>query len=80
MKLLHIWDAVEADFQRDYHIDLVEQLDHMSWRKFMALVNNLSPYGAVAACIRAKNEDNGNNNPKNDEDAANALFSSIVAV
>lgn len=46
----------------------------------MALVNNLSPYGAVAASIRAKNEDNENTSPKDDEEMANALFSSIVAI
>ncbi len=78
--LLHIWDAVEADFQRDYHIDLVEQLDHMSWRRFMALVNNLSPYGAVATRIRAKNSEDRPNSPMNDEEMANAFFSSIVAM
>lgn len=71
---------MEADFQRDYGINLVEQIDHMSWRRFIALVNNLSPYGAVAACIRAKNEETEENGPVDDEERANALFSSIVAV
>lgn len=52
----------------------------MSWRRFIALVNNLSPYGSVAACIRAKNEDAKENDPTNDEEQANALFSSIVSV
>lgn len=77
--MLHIWDAVEADFQRDYQIDLVERLDQMSWRKFLALVNNLSPYGSVASSIQAANEEKEKQG-QDDEEAANAFFSSIVAV
>ena len=47
--MLQLWDAVEADFTRDYGIDLTERLDRMSWRRFSALLRNLSPWGAVAA-------------------------------
>ena len=36
---------------RDYGIDLVEQIDAMSWRRFTALFRNLSPYGAVASRV-----------------------------
>lgn len=36
---------------RDYQIDLVEQIDTMSWRRFSTLFRNLSPYGAVASRI-----------------------------
>lgn len=36
---------------RDYHIDLVEQIDTLSWRRFSILFRNLSPYGAVASRI-----------------------------
>lgn len=51
MNLLHVWDAVEADFQRDYGIDLMEQIDGLSWRRFTALFRNLSAYGAVASRV-----------------------------
>ena len=34
---------------RDYGIDLMEQLDHMTWRRFVVLFSNLSPYGATAS-------------------------------
>ena len=47
LNMIHIWDAVEADFLRDYRIWLVDQLEHMTWRQFLVLLNNLSPYGAV---------------------------------
>lgn len=53
----------------------------MSWRYFLTLVNNLSPYGAVAMQIRAANDKNEpSGNPADDEAAANAYFASVVSV
>lgn len=80
--MLHIWDAVEADFERDYGINLMEQIDTMSWRRFVVLLNNLNPHGSVAATIRAKydNQNFENRTEKQEEQAANAFFSSIVSV
>lgn len=77
--MLHIWDAVEADFLRDYGIDLVEQIDKMSWRRFLALLNNLSPYGAVAMRIDAEHDKN-ETDELTDEQRANAFFSSVVSI
>lgn len=79
--MLHIWDAVEADFLRDYGIVLMEQIDLLSWRLFCVLLHNLSPNGAVAVRIRAAS-DKTNRETDEDEDkqAANAFFSSIVSV
>lgn len=37
------WGAVEADFQREYGIDLLDGLDVMSWRRFTVLLSGLSP-------------------------------------
>lgn len=72
---------MEADFLRDYQIRLVEQIDTMTWRFFLTLVNNLSPYGAVAAHIRSANDKNElSDNPADDEAAANAYFASVVSV
>ena len=79
--MLHCWDAVEADFLRDYRIRLVEQIDNMTWRYFLTLVNNLSPYGAVAMYIRARDDKNEpSDDPADDEAAANAFFASVVSV
>lgn len=78
--MLHIWDAVEADFMRDYNIRLVEQLDRMTWRLFLVLLNNLSPYGAVAMRIRSMNDKKQETDNDQDERDANAFFSSIVSV
>jgi hypothetical protein len=33
---------VEADFQREYGIDLMASLDSMSWRRFVVLLGGLS--------------------------------------
>ena len=77
--MLHIWDAVEADFYRDYGILLVERISTLSWRLFLALLNNLSPYGAVAARVSDEQEKK-NNEPEDDEAAANAFFSSVVSI
>ena len=53
----------------------------MTWRFFLALVNNLSPYGAVALNIRAAQDKNEpSNDPADDEAAANAYFASVVSV
>ena len=51
----------------------------MSWRYFLALVNNLSPYGAVALAIRLE-QDKPSDDPADDEAAANAYFARVVSV
>lgn len=79
--MIHIWDAVEADFLRDYKIQLMDQIDDMTWRQFLVLLNNLSPHGAVAARIRAYAEKKDTETTEEqDEKAANAFFSSIVSM
>lgn len=76
--MLHIWDAIEADFLRDYRILLVERLEHMSWRYFLVLLHNLTPYGAVAARMQEL-ERQPVEDEEGDEAAANAFFASVVA-
>lgn len=76
--MLHLWGAIEADFLRDYRIDLLEQLDYMTWRKFLVLLNNLSPNGAVAVQIRSENE-KPEPDEQADEVAANAFFTSVLS-
>lgn len=78
--MLLIWDAIEADFLRDYGITLTERLDHMTWRLFLVLLNNLSPHGAVAARVRAEADKMTETTESEDEKAANAFFSSIVSM
>lgn len=82
-----MWDAIEADFLRDYGIDLVEQLPGMSWRRFLTLCRGLSPYGAVAVRIRAMQDKRSREQGERDSEdedadrrAAEAFFSSVVSV
>ena len=46
--MLAVWGYIEADFQRDYGLNLAVSLPHMSWRRFKILLHGLSPWGAVA--------------------------------
>ena len=80
--MLHIWDAVEADFERDYSINLMEHIDKMSWRRFLVLLNNLNPHGAVAAMIQSMNNtDNIEERTEAEEEkAASDFFSSLMSV
>ena len=77
--MLLIWDAIEADFLRDYGIDLREQIRSISWRRFLVLLNNLSPTGAVAVSIRAEAEKQEKEGAEGKE-AADAFFSSVIAI
>jgi hypothetical protein len=42
------WALVEADFMREYGIDLVGDLPRLTLRRFMVLVRGLGPASAVA--------------------------------
>lgn len=46
--MLAIWAAIEADFQRDYGLDLPRELPRMSWRRFKTLLAGLGPDSAAA--------------------------------
>ena len=43
---------VEADFQREYGIDLSKEIDNMSWRRFVVLLQNLSTNSIYVMHIR----------------------------
>lgn len=43
------WALVEADFAREYGIDLVTELPRLTLRRFMVLVRGLGPASAVAS-------------------------------
>ena len=65
---------MEADFQRDYGMNLGKELDGMSWRRFSVLLRHLSPFGAVAQAaekVRSEGEES--------ESAARSFFSSMVS-
>ena len=43
------WALVEADFMREYGMDLVTELPRLTLRRFMVLVRGLGPASAVAS-------------------------------
>jgi hypothetical protein len=43
------WALVEADFLREYGLDLVVELPRLTLRRFMVLVRGLGPGSAVAS-------------------------------
>ena len=70
---------MEADFLRDYGIDLMEQLEHMSWRRFVVLYRNLSPYGATASRADALRKEMAlEPDPERDKAAAAEFFADIM--
>lgn len=76
--MLHVWDAIEADFLRDYGIRLVEHLDAMTWRYFLVLVNNLSPWGTTAAKIAE--EQKKQTDEVSEQEAADMFFARTVSI
>ncbi len=77
--MLLLFDALEADFLRDYGIDLVKALPEMTWRRFLVLTHNLSPYGAAAMRLQEMTE----RAPKGEaaeKRAAERFFTSVTSV
>lgn len=74
-----MWDAVEADFFRDYGIDLMEQLDKMTWRRFRVLLRNINPFGAVAMKMEEMRKEPDEDDPETDKAQADAFFSKILS-
>lgn len=57
---------MEADFQREYSIDLshARALRRMSWRRFLLLVRGLGPQSATAMALRSRMYDLSSGKPK----------------
>jgi len=47
---------VEADFQREYGINLIEMLPTMNWRRFSILWRGLGP-NSVTVCLNSSKND-----------------------
>jgi hypothetical protein len=55
MDILKDWAILEADFRREYNIDLVRDR-HLSWRSFLILANGLSPNSIWVMTYKGRNE------------------------
>lgn len=54
--ILSDWAIIEADFQREYGLNLVEALPQMSWRRFIVLLNALSGNSVYLNVLRGRKE------------------------
>ncbi|WP_409264024.1 hypothetical protein [Lysinibacillus irui] len=54
------WALIEADFQREYGLNLEESIDQISWRRFLILILGLSPNSALVNKIAHENKQNEN--------------------
>ena len=68
---------MEADFQRDYGINLREEAERMSWRRFLVLLHNLSPYGAVAMRTKELQKQARDEDPETERRAAGDFFKAM---
>ncbi len=72
---------MEADFQREYRIDLMPALDSgMTWRRFCALVTGLSGDSALlAANSQSSGTSGGSGQLITDPKASERAFRSLMA-
>lgn len=47
---------MEADFLREYRIDLSKEIGDITWRKFLILIRGLSPGSATASRVNSRQE------------------------
>lgn len=66
---------LEADFQREYRIDLTRDLWNMSWRRFTTLMNNLSGESVYILTLQARKE--GKVAIEMNDEESNALLDSF---
>lgn len=50
--MLERWSLLEADFLREYQLDLNVAIGELSWRRFRALLSGLSGTSAWAVSLR----------------------------
>lgn len=72
--ILANWRLIEADFRREYRIDLVFEISKMSWRYFLSLLSGLSAESRFMTKLQQKEEQEKD---MIDDDEAIALFGSL---
>lgn len=74
--ILANWRLIEADFRREYRIDLVSEIRTISWRYFLALLSGLSADSRFMMKLQEKQEQSKD---LIDDDEAMALFGSLAS-
>lgn len=57
INILEQWSLIEADFQREYGINLAEDIGAMSWRRFSILLKGLSRDSVFVLTNRSDDSD-----------------------
>lgn len=52
--MIRHFGTIEADFEREYRIDLADEVWDMSWRRFMVLLRGLSLRSGWVSLARAR--------------------------
>lgn len=74
--ILANWRLIEADFRREYRIDLILEIRTMSWRYFLALLSGLSADSRFMMKLQEKQEESKD---LIDDGKAMALFNSLAS-
>jgi hypothetical protein len=64
--IIENWTYIEADFIREYGIDLMESLPGMSWRRFSILLKGLGPNSTFVLVNASKDKPNNTLSKKKD--------------
>ena len=73
------WDLIEADFQREYQINLISEYETMSWRRFLVLLRGLGPNSVLAISMMSNRQKKEAEIDEfdNDEDAERWLLNQL---
>lgn len=71
------WALIEADFQREYGIDLSESLSRISWRRFTILLQGLSRESVFIIVSNSEANEKAEDNVMSDEQAS-ALMGALA--
>lgn len=74
--ILENWRLIEADFKREYQIDLVREIRTMSWRYFLTLLTGLS---SKSRFMMKLHEEQEQSKDMIDDGEAMALFGSLAS-
>lgn len=72
--ILKEWALIEADFQREYRIDLCSQLHSLSWRKFLVLLNGLSVNSTLSFVVHKSKKPSVIKDPRKAERAVKQVW------
>ena len=78
--MLEYWPSIEADFYRDYRIDLRTEIHNMTWRRFDVLLGNLSVESNTVLLMQNDKDEVKKDEPKKEmKRLSHAEFAAMIA-